>query len=687
VIDPVDSLGNFSSEVSDFAGRNVHEANSDIIRFLKKNDAVLSDETYEHNYPHCWRCRTALIYKAIDAWYFNVEKIKSDLLKTNQEISWHPETVKDGRFGKWLENARDWNISRNRFWATPIPVWECSTCDDRDVFGSIKEIEDKANCKITDLHKEFLDEISYSCSCGGTKKHAPEVLDGWFESGSMPYGQYHYPFENAEHFRTHFPSDFIVEYTGQIRGWFYVLHVLSTALFQRPAFKDCMVHGTLLAADGKKISKSLKNYTDPLELIDLHGADAFRAYLLSSNAVVMADLSFRDDGVENMIKSLMLPYWNALSFFTTYAEIDEIDVELVANTNANKLSEIDSYILGECEVLVQKVTEALNSFEVHEGMRLFPQFFEVLNNWYIRRSRERVWAEEKHSDDKLSFYSTVYRVLSRVTLILAPFCPFISEAVWKRLGKSESVHLATWPEYDSRFVNTILIEEISFVRAIISAGLFIRAREKVRVRQPLATLKIAYSKSFPFDKFIDLIKDELNVKHVIVFEDASKLAKKVAKANAKLLGPRFGKDVQTIIKNLKEGLFTQKEDGTVEVAGFTLRAEEIEIAFAPHDGLFVEPIEGGVVALDLAITPELELEGAARDLVRTIQDLRKEADLNISDRIRLSIEGCEELIVHHGDYIKNETLCIELVESVKNSLIERKLLVLEKQVTIALFKV
>ncbi|MEZ4753979.1 MAG: isoleucine--tRNA ligase [Bdellovibrionota bacterium] len=279
VISPVDEKGRFTDEVTDFAGQNVHDVNREIIKYLKAQGDVIQDNSIEHNYPHCWRCRTPLIYKALDAWYFSIEKIKDKLIANNQEVAWYPETVKDGRFGNWLENARDWNISRNRYWATPIPVWDCSDseCGNRDVLGSLEEIEAKAGKELPDIHKEFLDEVTYDCSkCSGTMTRVPEVLDGWYESGSMPYGQYHYPFKNADHFRSHFPCDFIVEYTGQIRGWFYYLHVLSTALFDKPAFKNCLVHGTLLAEDGKKISKSLKNYTDPMELMDTYGADALR---------------------------------------------------------------------------------------------------------------------------------------------------------------------------------------------------------------------------------------------------------------------------------------------------------------------------------------------------------------------------------------------------------------------------
>ena len=350
---PVDEQGAFTSEVTDFAGRNVHEANADVIRHLKsrrtghqrRNDrAQLSSLLAMPNGSHLQGARRLVS---------SVEKIKDRLIECNKEIEWYPETIKNGRFGKWLENARDWNISRNRYWATPIPVWECSTCKKREVLGSIQEIEERADHKVADLHKEYLDAMTIPCACGGTMKRTPEVLDGWFESGSMPYGQFHYPFERAEHFRSHFPADFIVEYTGQIRGWFYVLHVLSTALFERPAFRNCLVHGTLLAADGKKMSKSLKNYTDPLELMDRYGADSLRMYLLSSSAVQTDDLSFRDEGVEAMTRTILLPLWNALSFFSSYAAIDKYLLsELAMERLRFEFDELDRFILSETEIVV-----------------------------------------------------------------------------------------------------------------------------------------------------------------------------------------------------------------------------------------------------------------------------------------------------------------------------------------------
>jgi isoleucyl-tRNA synthetase len=685
---PVDEQGCFTAEVTDFAGRNVHEANADVIRHLKAAGLVLKDETIEHNYPHCWRCRTALIYKALDAWYLSVEKLKDLLIACNQEISWYPETIKNGRFGKWLENARDWNISRNRYWATPIPVWECPQCKTRDVPGSIPEIETRAGRKITDLHKEHLDAITYDCTCGGTMKRTPEVLDGWFESGSMPYGQFHYPFERAEHFRSHFPADFIVEYTGQIRGWFYVLHVLSAALFGRPAFRHCLVHGTLLASDGKKMSKSLKNYTDPLELMDRYGADSVRMYLLSSGAVQTDDLSFRDEGVEAVVRSILLPLWNALSFLTSYAAIDEVAPSDLAFKDSFAFEELDRFILSETELLVRNVTEPMERYAVNEAAQLFPPFLDTLNNWYIRRSRARVWTADPRDPGKMAFYATLYRVLTRVTSVLAPFCPFVTESVWERLGGrgADSVHLQDWPESEARYIDEQLSQQVAVARTVVTAGLAIRGREKIRVRQPLSRARVALSSSADISRQTDAIMQELNVKSLEIVRDASEIADRVAKAQAKKLGPKYGGAVQGIIKDLKEGRFTQNADGTVGVGEYTLLPDEVEISFVGKQGLSVQSENGVVVALSVEITPELELEGDARDLVRAIQDLRKEAGFEFSDRIILGIDGAADIVVAHRDYISNETLAVSVVEEVANPKASKNLEIGKRSVRLSVAK-
>jgi len=663
LVQAVDEQGNLAPEVTDFAGKNVFEANPEIIRFLKEKNLVVRDETMEHTYPHCWRCRSPLIYKPLDAWYFNVTAIKEKLLANNEKINWYPESVKHGRFGKWLENARDWNISRNRYWATPIPVWECDKCHEMDVYGSVAELEKIAGHELPDIHKEWLDPISYPCKCGGTKRHVPEVLDGWFESGSMPYGQWHYPFDNEDFFKSHFPSQFVVEYSSQLRGWFYVMHVLSTALFDKPAFNNCLVHGTLLAADGKKLSKSLKNYTDPLVLLDKYGADAFRGYLLSTSVIWMGEHCFKDEGLANSIKRLSLPLWNALSFFTTYAEIDQIDSEdLTKPLSEYTLSELDRFILSEIELLIKRVTEKLDAYAIHDAMNMLPEFLDVLNNWYIRRSRQRMWGADPRDPDKLAFCATTFRVLSRFTLILAPFCPFLAENVWQRLGFTSSVHLEDWPQVDEQLINLDLSQDISAVRAVIAAGLAIRSREKIRVRQPLNKVELALERPISLEKYGRSIAEELNVKDVSLVQDVNQIAKCVGAPNARVLGPRLGREVQKVINLAKQGQFTKNDDGSFTVGEYQISTDEMSVIYIGLSDLAVESVKGAVVALDTTITPELENEGKARDLIRQIQEMRKEANFNVTDRIAMSVQGLTEVLQRHADYIKAETLCFEITD-------------------------
>jgi isoleucyl-tRNA synthetase len=687
VKNPVDSNGSFTAEVTDFVGQNVHEANPAIIKFLKEQGKVVRDETIEHNYPHCWRCRTPLIYRALDAWYLKVEQIRDRLLQTNEEIQWYPETVKHGRFGNWLENARDWNLSRNRYWATPIPVWECSDCGAQKVYGMVSELEKDAGVQLADLHKEHLDAVEVPCSCGKKLKRVPEVLDCWFESGSMPYGQFHYPFENAEYFQSHFPADFIVEYTGQIRCWFYYLHVLSTAIFDKPAFKHCMVHGTLLASDGKKMSKSLKNYTDPYELMDKHGADALRAYLFASPAVSIEDLAFRDDGVEGMVKSIMLPIWNALSFFTSYTEVDHISPQEIG-LEGKELSELDHFILSEVEILKRSVTENLDTYRINEAMRLFAPFLDTLNNWYIRRSRERVWSDHPRSAEKLAFYATLFDVLKTVSQLLAPLCPFISELVWERLGFKDSVHLTEWPAVRASLINDKLSKQVNLIRGMVSAGLSVRAREKLRVRLPLASAKVAVRENVAaeLEPYIPVLCGELNVKTIEFLADASSIATLSAKVNARVLGPRLGARVQEVIQKVRNGEFEVIGENTIKIGDITLNPGEVEVGFAGKTGLAVESGNGFVVALDTNVTPALALEGQARDLVREIQDMRKEADLHIADRIKLSIRGADELLKAHEAYVKSETLCVEVTPSLEKALIERAVKVDSGEILVGLVK-
>ena len=667
VRNPVDAAGCFNHEVPEFKGENVHEANKAIIKLLKDDGKVIRHETLEHNYPHCWRCRSPLIYRAMDAWYFNVESIKDKLIKNNEAINWVPETVKHGRFGNWLAGARDWNISRSRYWGTPIPVWECDSCGNKEVLGSLDEIESRTGTRPEDLHKEYLDPLTIECSeCSSTLRRVPEVLDCWFESGSMPYGQCHYPFENKEWFDEHFPCDYIVEYPGQIRGWFYYLHVLSTALFDKPAFRNCVVHGTLLSADGTKISKSKKNYTDPMELIDTYGADAMRVYLLSSPAAAMGDMNFKDEGIKDQVRDVLLPLLNAYSFFVTYANIDGFKAD--NDHTPTPQNPLDKWVLACLHKCEKEVHNAFSKYYLNKTLNPVLEFLESVTNWYIRQSRERFW-EKGLSDDKRQAYETLAYVITALIKMLAPSAPFIAEKLYQNLTGRESVHLDSWPNIPDSYQDDALIEETDAARLIANLGLSLRQKLKVKVRQPLSSVQIALPQNMDtkaLDNHVEVIKSELNVKSVEFIKDPSDLGTIRAVPNARVLGKKFGKNMQKIIKGAREGQV--KEDGDNVIVSFegeswNIEKENITIGYEGKEGLDVVSNMGIVLAMNFNVTPELKEEGIANDLNRVIQNLRKDLDYQISDRIQLSLSG--ELASKWQDYLLEASLAdrAELSES------------------------
>ncbi len=645
VRNPVDAQGRFTAEIPEFAGQNVHAANKEVIRWLKTAGLLRYQGTLAHNYPHCWRCRTPLIYRAMDAWYFAIEKIKPRLLELNETIRWVPEHVRHGRFGKWLAGARDWNISRSRFWGTPIPVWECERpgCGARRVLGSLADLQDAAGHPLADLHKEALDPITLPCAaCGGRLRRVPEVLDCWFESGAMPFGQCHYPFENKDWFEAHFPADFIVEYPGQLRGWFYYLHVLAVALMDRPSFKSCLVHGTLLAADGAKISKSKKNFTDPMELIDRYGADALRLYLLGSPAVVMEDMNFQDEGVRDQIKQVLLPLWNATAFFTTYAALDEFRGDPAAVPDP--VHPLDRWILAALFQAEQEVAEAFRSFYLQRSLTPLTAFIEQLTNWYIRQSRARFWGGGL-TPDKRRAYETLYYALVTLLKLLAPSAPFIAEHLYRALTGADSVHLAPWPAVPARFRQDALMEETRVARTIVTLGLALRQKAGRRVRQPLPGIRVALPTAVDpaaVERQADTIRNELNVKAVAVLADPDQVAVRRVTPNPRVLGPRFGRDVQTILRAAKAGQVREAGDHVVVFDGdreWRLDRRDVEIGYQGREGVETLGDRGILVALDTALTPALREEGVANELNRVIQDLRKQAGYAVSDRILLALEG------------------------------------------------
>lgn len=662
LVNPVDEQGRFTEEIRDFYDpsqeKNVIEMNPAVIRFLYESGKAVADGTIEHNYPHCWRCKRPLIYKAMDAWYFDIGKLKDRLIELNEQINWVPETVKHGRFGNWLAGARDWNISRNRYWSTPIPIWECVSCGHRVVLGSIEEIYEASGVRLSNLHRQYMDRITFRCECcQGTMRRVPEVLDCWFESGSVPFAQKHYPFENREWFESHFPSDFIVEYTGQIRCWFYYLHVLSVALFDRPAFQNCVVHGTVLAKDGKKLAKSSRNYTDPMELMKRQGTDAFRLYLYQTNAMLIGDLLFDEAGISDAYQQIILPYWNACNFYISYANIDGFcPREPEEPTSENQL---DRWMLAKLYETWQAITGHMDAYRVNRYVEYLASLVDGLTNWYIRRSRRRFW-DSGMSADKLSAYRTLYYVLVCTTKLFAPVAPILSEKMYRVLTGEFSVHLTLWPQLPQKFDDQKLLDDVALAQEVIYLARSIRNKNRVKNRQPLRSLRVALpepSQSAVLTQFAELVAEELNVKEVEILDDVGSIAKVQYAPNYNEIRSRYPGRIGELVKAVRSGKL-RMEDGSVwlcmDSGEERFEEEIILVTYQARDGQHVASSRGIVVSLDLNLTQELRDEGLARDIVRNIQDARKQMGCEITDTVLLSLEG--DVPEQWIEYICQETL-------------------------------
>ncbi len=667
---PVDNNGKFTDEIPEYAGMLIKDADKPIMKRLKQEGRVFFQGTIRHRYPFCWRSNTPLIYKAVKTWFIAVESIKERILHASNEIHWVPSHLKEGRFGNWLLQARDWAVSRNRYWGTPIPIWRAEDSDDLHVIGSLQELEELTGEKATDLHRHHIDHLTFQKS-GKTFRRIPEVFDCWFESGSMPYAQSHYPFEQKEETEKSFPADFIAEGLDQTRGWFYTLTVLAAALFDKPAFKNVIVNGIILAENGEKMSKSLQNYPDPTVVINRFGADAIRLYFLKSPAVYADDLRFSEKGVELISRQFLLPFWNSYLFLATYANIYQF-----TPNKLNPTALIDRWILSQLQKLIIEVETALDQYDLNQAVVPFTNFIEELTNWYIRRSRSRFWADED-TEDRRQAFETLYHVLITLSKVAAPFIPFFSENLYQSLRKEEdpiSVHLCDYPNYDESLRDHQLEKETSYVQRVVALGHSLRKECKIKVRQPLLKAHIATA-DLSTREFLDqqkaLICEELNVKEIDFHEEEQAFVQHTFLPNFRILGKKVGKlmpKMQQKISTFGDKEYQSLRRGIpvrvmIDGERFDLSNEDIQIRRETKTEMLAATDKDIVVALETKLTPELLLEGLAREIVNKINYLRKEKNLDVTDRIILTLDTTDRVkscFQEYTDFISHEVLATEI---------------------------
>ncbi|OKL52107.1 isoleucine--tRNA ligase [Buchananella hordeovulneris] len=698
---PVDDAGKFTTEVSDYAGQHIFAANKHIIRDLRDGTGPLArraageravlvrQASYVHAYPHCWRCRQPLIYRAVGSWFVAVTKIRDRMVELNQEISWVPSHLRDGQFGKWLENARDWSISRNRFWGAPIPVWVSDNPDYPrvDVYGSLAELEADFGVEVHDLHRPFIDTLTRpnpdDPTGQSTMRRIPDVLDCWFESGSMPFAQVHYPFENRDWFEDHYPGDFITEYIGQTRGWFYTLHVLATALFDRPAFCTSVSHGIVLGDDGRKMSKSLRNYPDVNEVFDRDGADAMRWFLMSSNILRGGNLVVTADAIRDAVRRVLLPLWNTWYFYSLYAGtvnggagyvspgVQEVEGHLVA-ADGSALPRADRYVLARTRDLADTVGAQLEAYDIMGATQTVEAYLDVLTNWYVRTSRQRFW------DEDLAAFDTLRTCLEVLVKVMASLAPLVSEEIYRGLTGERSVHLTDWPVLSSAYADDALVVAMDEVRDVVSAALALRKAEQVRVRQPLRLLDVISPHPERLAPFTELIASEVNVRQVRVrdVEGSGMAVVQNLTVNPRELDPAKRKLTSQLFAAVRAGEWELVESESGPLVRFGgVHDGGAAITLAPGEYTLTTAIDapegqaatalgsGAFVLLDTSLDDDLRAEGAARDLVRAIQDARKAADLHVADRIRLELTVPADVYAaaqRHQDMLASECLATEV---------------------------